>query len=85
MVTSAELSDRFSETQFADSQNFAAWSHLPNWARSHQASLDISTREDLEVLLKAGLASGESRPVRESDWERLRQRAVVGIEARESG
>lgn len=45
----------------------------------------LSTQEDLEALLEAGLASGESRPVAEGYWERLRQRADVGVEARNSG
>ena len=44
----------------------------------------VSTQEDLEDLLEEGLASGEARPVAESDWERLRQRAAAGIETRKS-
>ena len=45
----------------------------------------VSSREDLEALLEEGLASGEARPVADSDWERLRQRAAAGIETRKSG
>jgi hypothetical protein len=46
--------------------------------RKHDPAQPVATREELEALLLAGLASGDPRPVTDEDWERLRQRALVG-------
>jgi hypothetical protein len=54
-------------------------------SRKHDPAKPVSTREELEELLLAGLASGEPRPVTDEDWERLRQCALAGIELRKSG
>jgi len=52
---------------------------------NHDPSKPVATRDELEALLLAGLASGEPQPVTEDDWERLRQRALAGTELRDSG
>jgi hypothetical protein len=54
-------------------------------SKKHDPAKPVSTREELEELLLAGLASGEPRPVTDEDWERLRQRALAGTELRKSG
>jgi hypothetical protein len=54
-------------------------------SRDPDASKPVATREELEELLLAGLASGEPRPVTEQDWERLRKRALAGTDLRKSG
>jgi hypothetical protein len=54
-------------------------------SKKHDPAKPVATREELEELLLAGLASGEPRPVTDDDWERLRQRALAGTEVRRSG
>ena len=54
-------------------------------SKTHDPAKPVATREELEELLLAGLASGEPRPVTDEDWERLRQRALAGTDLRKSG
>jgi len=54
-------------------------------SEKHDPAKPVATREELEALLLAGLASGEPQPVMEDDWQRLRQRALAGTELRDSG
>ena len=51
----------------------------------HVPEKPVSSREELEDLLVAGLESGDARPLDESDWDRLRARALEGTEVRRSG
>ena len=51
----------------------------------HDPRRPVSTREELEHLLLAGLASGEPSPMTEEDWERLRQRALGTVDAQRLG
>jgi hypothetical protein len=53
--------------------------------KKHDPAKPVATREELEELLLAGLASGEPRPVTDEDWERLRQRALAGTDLRKRG
>ena len=54
-------------------------------SKKHDPANPVATREELEELLLAGLASGEPRPVTEEDWEKLRRRALAGTEIRKTG
>lgn len=54
-------------------------------ATKHNPAKPVSSKEELEELLEAGLASGEPRAVTEADWEKLRRRALTGSETRKSG
>lgn len=53
--------------------------------KKHDPAKPVATREELEELLLAGLASGEPRSVTDEDWERLYERALAGMELRKSG
>ena len=53
--------------------------------KPHDPAKPVSSREQLEELLRDGLASGEPTPVTEQDWEALRRRALADIELRKSG
>lgn len=48
--------------------------------RKHDPAKPVATREELEGLLLAGLSSGETRPMKDDDWERLRRQARVGTD-----
>lgn len=53
--------------------------------KPHEPAKPVASREQLQELLLAGLASGDPTPVTEQDWEALRQRALANIELRKSG
>jgi hypothetical protein len=54
-------------------------------AKPHDPDKPVSSQEELEQLLLAGLDSGEPRPFTRDDWEALRRRALANTEVRKSG
>ena len=52
--------------------------------KKHDPAAPVATREELEELLLAGLASGEPRPMTDENWEQLRKRALAGTDLRKS-
>lgn len=50
--------------------------------KKHDPAKPVATREELDELLLAGLASGEPRSVTDEDGDRLYQRALAGKELR---
>ncbi|KIG12971.1 hypothetical protein DB30_00855 [Enhygromyxa salina] len=53
--------------------------------KPHDPAKPVASKEELKVLLLAGLDSGEPTPLTEQDWEALRRRALANTEIRKSG
>ena len=53
--------------------------------KPHTPAKPVSSKEELEELLLAGLDSGDPTPFSEKDWEELRRRALANVELRKSG
>jgi hypothetical protein len=51
----------------------------------HDPATPVSSIEELEGLLVAGLESGEPRAMTDDDWDALRRRAMTDTELRKSG
>ena len=54
-------------------------------SQPHDPAKPVESIEELEVLLVAGLESGDPRPMTDDDWDALRRRAMMGTELRKSG
>ena len=54
-------------------------------ALPHDPAKPVSTQEELEKLLLAGLDSGPPQPMTESDWNALRELALANTDLRKSG
>jgi hypothetical protein len=49
----------------------------PMAAKPHDPAKPVSSKEELQEFLLAGLESGEPKPVTEQDWEAWRRRALA--------
>jgi hypothetical protein len=53
--------------------------------KPHDPAKPVSSKEELQELLLAGLESGEPRPVTEQDWEAWRRRTLANTPLSSSG
>jgi hypothetical protein len=54
-------------------------------ALPHDPAKPVSTQDELEKLLLAGLDSGVAQPMTEADWNALRELALANTDLRKSG